>query len=134
MSVKITNFDTWAYVHDDAPGGSHGGVLDPTSITYGTNTDGTDDLNIIVVPCPFEGCGAVSYWPPGGGADALLGQSLHVVKQYQASVAAARGAVAMSVIDAAEQVKQRVIATDGEERWVLDDAAMALLEARLTGA
>ena len=42
---------------------------------------------MVAVPCPFEGCGSVSYWPPGGGADALLGQSLHVVMAYSQPVA-----------------------------------------------
>ena len=129
MSVTITNFETWEYVHDDAPGGSHVGMIDPATVTYGVNTDGTNNLNVVVVPCPFEGCGSVSYWPPGGGADALLGQSLHVVMAYSQPVAMGRGVEGQAVADAAEEVKQRVIATDGEERWVLDDAARAALRA-----
>ena len=44
MSVKITDFDDCAYIHDDAPGGSHGGTLDPATVTYGTNLDGSDNL------------------------------------------------------------------------------------------
>ena len=40
MSVKVTNFETWEFVHDDAPGGSHGGTLDPATVTYGTGIDG----------------------------------------------------------------------------------------------
>jgi hypothetical protein len=127
MSVKITNFETWEVMHDDAPGGSHGGTLDPTTLTYGKNIDGTDNVHIVVVPCPFEGCGSVSYWPPGGGSDALLGQSLHVIMAYSQPVAQARGVEVMDVVDAAEDVKQRVIDTDGEERWVLDDAALEAL-------
>ena len=75
-------------MHDDAPGGSHGGTLDPATVTYGINIDGSDNPNVVAVPCPFEGCGSVSYWPPGGGADALLGQSLHVVMAYSQPVAA----------------------------------------------
>jgi hypothetical protein len=126
MSVKITNFETWEYQHDDAPGGSHGGTLDPATVTYGTNIDGSDNLHVIAVPCPFEGCGSVSYWPPGGGADALLGQSLHVVMAYSQPSLAARGGTPQ---DAAAEVKQRVIDTDGEERWVLDEAAVEVLKA-----
>jgi hypothetical protein len=128
MSVKIINFETWEYEHADAPGGRHGGTLDSATVTYGQNPDGSPNQDIVVVPCPFEACGSVSYWPPGGGADALLGQSLHVVMQYQQPTE--RGA--KSVTDAAAQVKQRVIATDGLERWVLDDAALSALEARVT--
>ncbi len=113
MSVKIIDFNDWSYVHDDAPGGSHGGTLDPVTVTYGTNIDGSENVDVIAVPCPFEGCGFVSYWPPGGGADALLGQMLHVQVGLNAT-GVARGTT-------------RVIATDGEERWVLDDAALSAM-------
>jgi hypothetical protein len=130
MSVCVTSFDnpdgTWTYVHDDAPGGSHGGTLDPASVAYGQNPDGTDNVNVISVPCPFPECGSVSYWPPGGGAHAQLGQSLHVVLAYSTPTIAARGVEA--AVDASQDVKARVVATDGEERWVLDDAALARLK------
>ena len=133
MSVKPTSFNDgsglWQYVHDDAAGGSHGGTLDPATVSYATNIDGSPNQHVIVVPCPFEGCGSVSYWPPGGGADALLGQSLHVVMAYSQPVVAGRGVEGQAVADAADEVKQRVIATDGEERWVLDDQAIAALKA-----
>jgi hypothetical protein len=128
MSVKVTSFDdpsAWEYQHNDAPGGSHEGTLDPATVTYGTNIDGTDNLNVVVVPCPFENCGSVSYWPPGGGADALLGQSLHVMVAMQPGL----GREGKTAEQAAAEVKQRVIDTDGLERWVLDDAALAVLEA-----
>jgi hypothetical protein len=128
MSVKVTSFDdptAWEYEHDDFPGGSHGGTLDPTTVAYGVNMDGTDNLNVVVVPCPFEGCGSVSYWPPGGGADALMGQMLHVQLAMQPGL----GREAKSAEQAAAEVKARVVATDGLERWVLDDAALAVLEA-----
>jgi hypothetical protein len=127
MSVKVTSFDDgsgmWEYAHGDAPGGSHGGTLDPETVSYVQNVDGTENRNIIAVPCPE--CGSVSYWPPGGGADAVLGQSLHVVMEYQSPVVAAgRGVTPM---DASEVVKQRVIDTDGEQRWVLDDVMLEAL-------
>jgi hypothetical protein len=128
MSVKVTNFDdptSWSYVHDDAPGGSHGGTLDPATVTYGQNMDGSDNLNTVVVPCPFENCGSVSYWPPGGGADALLGQSLHVMVAMQPGL----GREGKTAEQAAAEVKQRVIDTDGEQRWVLDDQVLKMLEA-----
>jgi hypothetical protein len=128
MSVKVTSFNdptAWEYEHADAPGGSHGGTLDPATVTYGISPDGSPNENVVVVPCPFEGCGSVSYWPPGGGADALLGQSLHVMVAMQPGL----GRSAKSAEQAAAEVKQRVIDTDGEARWVLDDAALAVLEA-----
>jgi hypothetical protein len=130
MSVRPTNFDnpdgTWNYVHDDAHGGSHGGTLDPATVTYGQNIDGTDNLNVVVVPCP-EG-DAVSYWPAGGGADALMGQTLHVLKAMESDQGPGREGKTLE--QAAAEVKARVVATDGEERWILDDAALSALEAR----
>jgi hypothetical protein len=128
MSVKVTSFDdptAWEYVHDDGRPEPHGGTLDPTTVTYGTNIDGTPNEMIVVVPCPFENCGSVSYWPPGGGADALLGQSLHVMVAMQPGL----GRSTKTAEEAAAEVKQRVIDTDGESRWILDDAALAVLEA-----
>jgi hypothetical protein len=125
MSVKIVDFNDWSYIHDDAPGGSHGGTLDPATVTYGVGIDGEQNSNVVVVPCPFEGCGSVSYWPPGGGADALLGQMLHVQIGLN-STGAARGAQ-RDTASVVEDVKQRVIATDGIERWVLDDAALSAM-------
>jgi hypothetical protein len=71
----------------------------------------------------------VSYWPPGGGADALLGQSLHVMVAMQPGL----GREGKTAEQAAAEVKQRVIDTDGEARWVLDDAALALMEASVHG-
>jgi hypothetical protein len=44
MSVKIIDFQTYEYVHDDAPGGSHGGTLDPATVTYGVNIDGSENV------------------------------------------------------------------------------------------
>jgi hypothetical protein len=126
MSVKVTSFDdpaAWEYVHDDAPGGSHEGTLDPATVTNGVNPDGSQNLNVVVVPCP-EG-DAVSYWPPGGGADALLGQSLHVAVAMQPGL----GREGKTAEQAAAEVKQRVIDTDGLERWVLDDQVLKALEA-----
>jgi hypothetical protein len=132
MSVKVTSFDdpaAWAYVHDDGRPLAHGGTLDPATVVYGTGIDGTPNENVVVVPCPFEGCGSVSYWPPGGGADALLGQSLHVMVAMQPGL----GREGKTVEQAAAEVKQRVIDTDGESRWVLDDVALAALEASVHG-
>jgi hypothetical protein len=131
MSVRPTNFDdpaAWEYVHDDARPEPHGGTLDPATVVYATNPDGSPNQDALIVPCPFPGCGSVSTWPPGGGADALNGQMMHVLKAYEAPTAGGRSAKSMN--DAAQQVKERVIATDGEERWILDDSIVAAMAAR----
>jgi hypothetical protein len=127
MSVRPTNFDdpaAWQYVHDDARPEPHGGTLDPTTVIYGTLPDGSPNFDLVIVPCP-EG-DAVSYWPPGGGADALMGQTMHVLKAMEPGL----GREAKTLEQAAAEVKARVVVTDGEERWILDDAALSALEAR----
>jgi hypothetical protein len=129
MSVRPISFDdsaAWSFIHDDAPGGGHGGTLDPATVSYGTNMDGTPNQDVLLVPCPEPGCGSVSYWPPGGGADALMGQSMHVLKAMEPGLGRSTPLTAQ---EAAAQVKARVVATDGEERWILDDAALSVLEA-----
>jgi hypothetical protein len=40
---------------------------------------------------------------------------------------------AKSAADAAAEVKARVVATDGEERWILDDSLIAALAGKATG-
>jgi hypothetical protein len=133
MSVRPTSFDNpdgmWTYIHDDARPEPHGGTLDPTTVTYGTNMDGSPNQDAVIVPCPFEGCGSVSTWPPGGGADALYGQMLHV---QLAMRPLGRARTAVSLEEATAQVKARVAATDGEERWVLDEAAIQALSPGVT--
>jgi hypothetical protein len=131
MSVVPMSFDNgsgqWEYIHGDAPDGGHGGTLDPATVTYGTNIDGSPNQDLVIVPCPYEGCGSVSFWPPGGGADAVMGQSLHVMMAMMPTLA--RDAP-LTLEEAAAQVKARVVATDGEERWALDDAALQTLATR----
>lgn len=134
MSVKVTSFDnpdgSYSYIHDDAHGGSHGGTLDPATVTYATNMDGTPNEMTVIVPCPHPGCGSVSSWPPGGGADALYGQMLHVQVAMRPNPLTRE--VPLSATEAAAQVKARVVATDGEQRWILDDAALKTLVATQT--
>jgi hypothetical protein len=57
-----------------------------------------------------------------------MGQTLHVIKAMEPGLTRE----AKSAEQAAAEVKARVVATDGESRWVLDDAALAVLEARQT--
>jgi hypothetical protein len=128
MTIRPTSFDDgtgmWTYVHDDARPQSHSGTLDPTTVTYGSNIDGSPNQDVLRVPCP-EGDG-ISDWPPGGGADALMGQSMHVLVAMQPGLGRS---TPLTLEEATAQVKARVVATDGEERWQLDDAALSVLEA-----
>jgi hypothetical protein len=111
----------------------HSGTIPAAEVKWSTNIDGSDNHDFIVLPCP-DGCGATSTWPVGGGADALMGQQMFVLKEHQEMTAGAQGRAAPAALaDAAQIVKERVIAMDGEERWVLDEAAIAAMEARATG-
>lgn len=120
MSVRIVSFDDgngmWEYYHDEF---GHGGVLDPATVKH-NDLSGEPNYNSISVPCP-EGDGE-SWWPVGGGADALMGQTMFVIKELEIPQNKD-----LKVDDASDSVKQRVIDTDGEERWVLDEAALALV-------
>lgn len=121
MSVRPISFDDgsgmWEYYHDEE---NHGGVLDPSTVEYSKQIEGNNNYNMIRVPCPEDD--GVSFWPVGGGADALMGQTMFVIKELEIPQNKD-----LKVDDASDNVKQRVIDTDGEERWVLDDAALNLV-------
>ena len=72
MSIYIADFKPagggFTCVHDDAPGGPHGGTLATTDITFGVQPDGSPDFKTAIINCPFPGCGSASYHPIGGGA------------------------------------------------------------------
>ena len=106
----------------------HSGTIPAAEVQWSKNMDGSDNHSFIVLACP-DGCGAVSTHPVGGGAAPLEVQQMFVLKEHQALTADA-GRSAKTLNDAAELVKQRVIAMDGEARWILDDAALEALEAR----
>jgi hypothetical protein len=108
----------------------HSGTIPAAEVQWATKIDGSHDHNFIVLNCP-DGCGASSTHPVGGGAAPLEVQQMFVLKEHQEMTSGVQGRAAPAgLIDAAQIVKERVIAMDGEERWVLDDAAMAALEAR----
>lgn len=52
--------------HDEA---GHGGTVTPDNINFGRNIDGTVTIDVIELPCPVPGCGAVSWHPVTGGCD-----------------------------------------------------------------
>jgi hypothetical protein len=64
MSVHVTNTDNpngaWTIAHDE---GMHEGTADPSTLGYGQNMDGSENRDMVVIPCPVAGCGSVSYWP-----------------------------------------------------------------------
>jgi hypothetical protein len=80
MSVYIQDFKApgakYTVVHDDAPGGSHSGILTPTDLEFGKLMDGSPDYHMLVVGCPV--CDATSYHPITGGAQPTSVQELAV--------------------------------------------------------
>lgn len=78
MSVYISEFTSpteWTVTHDDA---GHTGTLDPSTITYVTNIDGSHNHSFLSVTCPV--CQAVSTHPVGGGAQPVQVQQMFVNK------------------------------------------------------
>jgi hypothetical protein len=111
----------------------HSGTIPADEVAWVKNHDGTDNHLAIVLTCP-DGCGATSTHPVGGGAAPLEVQQMFVLKEHSEMTAGGATRSAKTVNDAAQIVKERVIAMDGEERWLLDDAALEALEAKATGA
>jgi len=79
MSVFVSDFTSssvWEVTHDDAPGGAHGGTIDPATVVHLSGLDGTPDHNFLVVTCPV--CGSASTHPAGGGAQPQSVQQMFV--------------------------------------------------------
>lgn len=63
MSVHVTDTTdplAWVIVDDE---GGHTGTAGSSTLTYGKNLDGTENPDVVVIPCPEPGCDTVSYWP-----------------------------------------------------------------------
>lgn len=68
MAVRVTDTSgaLWTIVGDEC---GHTGQADPSTLSYGQNMDGSENREMIVIPCPEPGCGTVSYWPRTAVAD-----------------------------------------------------------------
>lgn len=73
MSVHVTDTSdpqAWVIVGDEC---GHTGTAPSSSLKYGQNMDGTDNREVVVIPCPV--CDSVSWWPrealPRGVSGAL---------------------------------------------------------------
>lgn len=51
------------HAQDAGGSGGHQGETDPAALHYGQNMDGSENRDVVVIPCPEPGCGSVSYWP-----------------------------------------------------------------------
>lgn len=121
MSVFVSDFNTWSVVHDDAPGGSHGGTVDPASIIHGQNPDGSDNHSFLLVTCPV--CDSVSAHPVGGGAQPPLVQELFVVHTEDTGCPCGAIAAGDSSAAPASHVRLNCNRQDGPGRWLLDTPA-----------
>ena len=123
MSVFVHDFNpgdgTWLITHDDAPGGSHTGVIQPTDVQRQVNMDGTPNENFAIVTCPV--CGSVSTHPVGGGAQAPLVQEMFIyLAMRDGCTEAPMGRKLRSTMtyeEAHDHVKGHCEAMDGEGRW-----------------
>jgi hypothetical protein len=112
MSVYVTDYSIipWEVVHDEM---GHTGTIDPATIVHPKNMDGAENHDFLIVTCPV--CQAVSTHPVGGGAQKESVQQMFVRKEVSLGVPPA---------EAIADVKARVVASDGEGRWALDDASL----------
>jgi hypothetical protein len=123
VSVFVSVFDnpdgSWTIMHDDAPGGSHTGSIQPTDVVRTVNMDGTQSQNFANVTCPV--CGSVSSHPVGGGAQPPLVQEMFIhLAMADGCVEQAAGRKAKSTMtyqEAHDHVKQHCEDMDGEGRW-----------------
>ena len=90
----------------------HSGHVPAANITHPKNQDGTDNLNLIRLPCP-DGCGVASYLPAGGGSAPLDVQRMFVQKAMRDG--------GIDEATAMERIKERILATEPEglARWRL---------------
>lgn len=94
-------------LHDEL---GHTGTLQWSDLTLDATT------LTLTVPCPVGGCNSVSYWPVGGGGDALAGQRMFIHKLKRAQ-GGRTWAQALALVKAAVQARE------GADRWKLDDAS-----------
>jgi hypothetical protein len=130
MSVRITSFAAaagrYSVWHDEL---NHGGDVDPTTIVFATNPDGSTNRDVVGIACPS--CPGVSFHPVAGGADAdgierLFAYLLMSRVNLPAAVAAALGVPAApprSWADAKAIVKAAVTRIEGPGRWRLETVA-----------
>lgn len=115
MSVRPVAFDPSGGItvhHDEL---QHGGTVSLSGVRFGRKVDGTVDTDWISVTCPV--CGAISFHPVSGGADAPRIQKLFLRTYLRR--AAALG-IQATFAAAKARVKARVQAMDGAERWRLE--------------
>lgn len=123
MSVRPVAFDPSGGVvvwHDE---GTHGGTVPLADVAFARDPDGSVDPDVLVLPCPVAGCGAVSLHPVGGGAGGARVQLLfwRTVRRRAAALGIPANQRTAAAVKA--RIKARVEATDGPGRWRLEALA-----------
>lgn len=115
MSVRPVTFneDGSIEVHHDEF--NHSGTIPPDQIIWRNAMDGNPNHYIIVLDCP-AGCDSQSFWPVGGGADAINGQRMFVEKITRDGCACGNVEAGNDVL-ADAHAHLNCARIDGEERW-----------------
>jgi len=120
MSVYVAAFtspSSWEVIHDDAPGGGHGGTIDPTTVKHVQNPDQTENHNFLVIACPV--CDSTSTHPVGGGAQPASVQQMFVNKVDANGCPCGQVLSADPTALGESHVHLQCARMDGSGRWVL---------------
>jgi hypothetical protein len=115
MSIRPVKFNDDGSIDVVFDETGHTGTISAENIKYSKLMDGSDNHNSIVLECP-DGCGSSSTWPVGGGADAVMGQTLFVKKAHRDGCGCGHVEAGDEVL-ATSHVRLAVNRTDGPGRW-----------------
>lgn len=120
MSVRPTQFNVDGSIDVVFDEMGHSGIIPPEQIFWITDPiSGEDNHNFIALHCP-DGCGSVSTWPVGGGADPVNGQQLFVHKTERDGCACGQTAPNDTSATPTSHVRLNCNRMDGAGRWQLD--------------
>jgi hypothetical protein len=120
MSVYVSDFTSptvWQITHDDAPGGTHTGNIDPATVVHTLNMDGTEDHDFLVIVCPV--CQSSSTHPVGGGAQPRSVQQMFVSRAQTTDCPCGQVKATDSAVLVESHVRLQVNRQDGPGRWRL---------------
>jgi len=113
----FTSATAWQVIHDDAPGGGHGGTIDPSTVKHALNVDGTENHNFLVIVCPM--CDSASTHPASGGAQPQSVQQMFVTHAQTNGCPCGQVQAGDPTALAESHVRLQTNRLDGPGRWVL---------------
>jgi hypothetical protein len=129
VSVRPVTFNADGSIDVYYDEGNHEGTIPAAEVAWVTKIDGSHDHNFIELYCP-DGCGAVSTWPVGGGADATMGQQMFVQKTERDGCACGNVDAGRSDSVPEAHVHLNCSRMDGPGRWHLGTAQIELRAAQ----